>query len=94
VHQWCAPRAADFLIRCWNADGVLYDMVSGDTHRLGALHLELMDLIISEPRTLENLRSVLEPDLPDDLTPADQRQLILRGLEDLQAMGLLEAPVP
>ena len=32
MHQWRAPRAADFLIHCWDADGVLYDMTSGDTH--------------------------------------------------------------
>ena len=81
--QWYVPRAASFVVREWDADGVLYDIASGDTHRLGALHLEMLALLQQQPGSLDDLLQSLAPDLADNLAPAAQRQLIADSLAEL-----------
>jgi PqqD family protein of HPr-rel-A system len=88
---WWVPRAADFLLRDWDADGVLYDIASGDTHRLGALHLELLELLQQRPQAAEALATSLAADLPEHLAPEMQRQLIDDALAELAELGLIEA---
>lgn len=88
---WWVPRAADFLLRDWDADGVLYDIASGDTHRLGALHLELLELLQQQPQAAERLADSLAADLPEHLSPEMQRQLIEDALAELVTLGLIEA---
>lgn len=92
--SWWVPRSTDFLRRDWDTDGVLYDLASGDTHRLGALHLELLDLLQREPHSVDSLAAVLAPDLPEHLDPAAQRQLVKAALEELASLGLIEIHAP
>lgn len=93
VH-WCVPRATDFLLRDWDADGVLYDIASGDTHRLGALHLELLELLQRQPKTTDALVLGLADDLPEHLDADARRALIAGVLSELQGLGLIEAQTP
>jgi PqqD family protein of HPr-rel-A system len=92
--QWCVPRAADFLIRDWDADGVLYDVASGDTHRLGALHLELIELLQRKPGAVEDLQQSLAADLPEHLSADEQRQLIAKVLGELAGLNLIDTSGP
>lgn len=87
--QWYVPRAASFVVREWDADGVLYDMASGDTHRLGALHLEVMALLQQRPASLDDLQQSLAADFADELTPAARRRLIAGSLTELANLHLI-----
>lgn len=87
---WCVPRATDFLCREWDADGVLYDTASGDTHRLGALHLEVLAMLQSQAQSAEALLASLSADLPDHLDDPSRRALIDGALGELADLGLVE----
>lgn len=90
LQQWRVPRAADFVVREWDAAGALYDIASGDTHRLGALHLELLELLQQQPRTLDDLVQSLQDDLPEELELPEQRQLVADSLAELAQLRLIE----
>lgn len=87
---WCVPRATDFLWREWDADGVLYDTASGDTHRLGALHLEVLAMLQQQARSADALLESLRDDLPDHLDAPSRHAMMAGVLGELARLGLVE----
>jgi len=86
---WQLIRADALRVREWDDAGVIYDAVSGNTHLIDALGLELLDLLRQRPWTLDELATELHDTLPEDLDgEAAQRRLRLK-LEQLARLDLV-----
>jgi len=67
---------------------VIYDAISGNTHLIDALGLELMDLLRQRAWSVEELVAELHDSLPDD---RDASALLSAKLEQLARLDLVTA---
>ena len=89
---WSCASRERFLVRSWSGEeGVAYDMLSGDTHLLAPLALEL--LLRLEPDVARSAQVLL--DSLDDIIVDDGRESALaaieQSLESMRRVGLVVA---
>lgn len=89
--RWQLIRAEALRVREWDDAGVIYDAVSGNTHLIDALGLELLDLLRQQPWGLDELAAELRDSLPDDLDADAVPRLLSAKLEQLSRLGLVTA---
>ena len=85
-----SPRFSDGThIRMWDDDdcGIVYDALSGDTHLLQPLALELMHCLLAAPSDAAGLARAVGGLLTDD-AQAEMLAMIEASLARLQDIGL------
>ncbi len=94
MNTWSCAGRERFLIRSWSGEeGVVFDMLSGDTHLLEPLALELLQRL--EPNVPRSARALLD-DLADvDVDVEDSLDSALmaveQSLESMRRVGLVIA---
>lgn len=86
----CRPEALH--TREWDDGGVIYDAVSGNTHVIDLLGLELLELLRQHPWQLEALVRELADAQPDELDATRFTQQLQAKLTQLSRLGLAVAP--
>ena len=89
VWRFCAGTA--LLMRQWDDDelGVVYHPLSGDTHLLDVLSVELLHLVTLRDQTLGDLLTEICPDLTgEQLEEASQG--LSATLDKLRQMGFVD----
>ncbi len=94
MNTWSCAGRERFLIRSWSGEeGVVFDMLSGDTHLLEPLALELLQRL--EPNVPRSARALL-----DDLADVDvdvensldsALMAVEQSLESMRRVGLVIA---
>jgi PqqD family protein of HPr-rel-A system len=88
---WTVGRPADISWRDWDdALSAVYDDGSGDTHVLDALSVELLELLLREPLSIQQLNEILADTLPDDMGKVVAHTFLERQLQSLRDLGLVE----
>lgn len=87
--RWQLIRADALRVREWDDAGVIYDAISGNTHLVDALGLELLDLLRQQPWSLQELLSELRDALPDDLEHDAAARLLSAKMEQLARLDLV-----
>ena len=87
--RWQLIRADALRVREWDDAGVIYDAVSGNTHLIDALGLELLDLLRQRPWELGELVAELRDTLPEDLDAQAVPKLLSAKLEQLARLDLV-----
>lgn len=87
--RWQLIRAEALRVREWDDAGVVYDAVSGNTHLIDALGLELVDLLRQQPWDLDELVAELRDTLPEDLDADAVPRLLSAKLEQLARLDLV-----
>lgn len=90
--QLCRPEALH--IREWDDGGVIYDAVSGSTHVIDLLGLELLELLRQHAWPLEALALELADAKPDETDTAGFTQQLQAKLTQLSRLDLAVAPTP
>ncbi len=89
LKRWRAEDASGFRVWNWgDTGGVAYNVVSGDTHRIDALGVELLRLIEEFPATTE----ALALSVSDGFIDAEEewiRQTVESTLVAMQEVGLV-----
>lgn len=88
--QW-SPVAFDALhIHSWDGEplGVVYNTISGDTHVLDPLGIELVSLLNEHPLTTGSILQVLN-DVFSDTSNIEAEQIIVATLLKLVDLGLV-----
>ena len=88
--QLCRPEALH--IREWDDGGVIYDAISGSTHVIDLLGLELLELLRQHPWQLEALTLELADARADELTAIGFTQQLRAKLTQLSRLDLVIAP--
>lgn len=88
-NRWQLIRAQALRSREWGDTGVIYDAVSGSTHLIDALGLELLDLLRARPWTAAELAAELRNAMPDDIDPAELPLALDAKLELLARLDLV-----
>jgi len=92
MNTWSSASRERFLVRSWSGEeGVAYDMLSGDTHLLTPLALELLQRLEPDvPRSagalLDSLADIIEDDGPESALA-----VIEQSLESMRRVGLVVA---
>jgi len=92
MNIWSCAGRERFLVRSWSGEeGVVYDKLSGDTHLLEPLALELLQRLgTGAPRSaralLDDLGNLLE-----DAGSGSALAAIEQGLESMRRAGLVVA---
>ena len=86
--RWQLIRADALRVREWDDAGVIYDAISGNTHLIDALGLELVDLLRQRAWSVAELVTELGEALPDD---RDANALLSAKLEQLARLDLVTA---
>jgi PqqD family protein of HPr-rel-A system len=89
--RWQLIRADALRVREWDDAGVIYDAVSGNTHLIDALGLELLDLLRQRSWELDELVTELRDALPEDLDVQAAPRLLTAKLEQLVRLDLVAA---
>jgi PqqD family protein of HPr-rel-A system len=92
MNTWSCAVPDRLLVRSWSGEeGVVYDTLSGDTHLLEPLALELLrQLVTGVPRSARALLDELA-DLIEDTAPASALAAIEQSLESMRRAGLVVA---
>jgi PqqD family protein of HPr-rel-A system len=92
MNTWSCAGPDRLLVRSWSGEeGVVYDTLSGDTHLLEPLALELLrQLVTGVPRSARALLDELA-DLIEDTGPASALAAIEQSLESMRRAGLVVA---
>ncbi len=92
MNIWSCAGRERFLVRTWGGEeGVVYDKLSGDTHLLEPLALELLQrLDAGTPRSARALLDDLA-DLLEDAGSESSLAAIEHGLESMRRAGLVVA---
>jgi PqqD family protein of HPr-rel-A system len=92
MNTWSCAAPERFLVRSWSGEeGVVYDTLSGDTHLLEPLALELLQRL--EPGLPRSARALLD-DLADavgDDSPESALTAIEQSLASMRRVGLVIA---
>ena len=92
MNSWSCASRERFLVRSWSGEeGVAYDMLSGDTHLLTPLAVELLqrlepDVARSAQVLLDSLEDIIVDDGPESALAA-----IEQSLESMRRVGLVVA---
>ena len=89
VWKFCA--GAELLIRQWDDDElcVVYQPLSGDTHLIDLLSMEILHLVKLRDRTVGDLLAEICPDLTDEPLVEASQQLVA-ALDKLRQMGFVD----
>ncbi len=92
MNTWSCAGRDRLLVRSWSGEeGVVYDTLSGDTHLLEPLALELLQqLAPGVPRSARALLDELA-DLIEDTAPESALAAIEQSLESMRRAGLVVA---
>ena len=92
MNTWSCAGRERFLVRSWSGEeGVVYDTLSGDTHLLEPLALELLQrLQVAAPRSARALLDDLA-ELLEDGGSESSLAAIEQGLESMRRAGLVVA---
>jgi len=92
MNTWSCAGRDRLLVRSWGGEeGVVYDTLSGDTHLLEPLALELLQhLTLGAPRSASALLDELA-DLIEDTAPEAALAAIEQSLESMRRAGLVVA---
>ena len=92
MNIWSCAGRDRLLVRSWGGEeGVVYDTLSGDTHLLEPLALELLQqLTLGVPRSASALLDELA-DLIEDTAPESALAAIEQSLEAMRRAGLVVA---
>jgi len=92
MNTWSCAGRDRLLVRSWSGEeGVVYDTLSGDTHLLEPLALELLQqLARGVPRSAGVLLDELA-DLIEDTAPESALAAIEQSLESMRRAGLVVA---
>ncbi|MFG6467369.1 HPr-rel-A system PqqD family peptide chaperone [Roseateles sp. BYS87W] len=88
--RWQLNRPHDMHVREWEDGGVIYDAISGNTHLLDPLALELLDLLRQRPWSVPELVTDLQHSLPDDVAVGEMPSLLTAKLEQLTRLELVK----
>jgi len=86
--RWQLLRADAVHVREWDDSGVIYDAISGSTHLIDVLGLELLDLLRQRSWSVAELVEELSHTMPDDFDPAVLPQTLTAKLEQLARLDL------
>ncbi len=94
MNTWSCAGRERFLIRSWSGEeGVVFDMLSGDTHLLEPLALELLQRL--EPNVPRSARALLDDLAEVDVDVEDSLDSALtaveQSLESMRRVGLVIA---
>lgn len=92
MNTWSCAGRERLLVRSWSGEeGVVYDTLSGDTHLLEPLALELLQRL--EAGVPRSARALLEDlaDLVEDTAPEPALAAIEQCLESMRRAGLVVA---
>lgn len=91
MNLWSCAGRERFLVRSWGEEGVVYDTLSGDTHLLEPLALELLTRL--DGGTPRSARALLDDlaDLVEDAGSESSLEAIEHGLESMRRAGLVVA---
>jgi PqqD family protein of HPr-rel-A system len=92
MNTWSCAGRDRLLVRSWSGEeGVVYDTLSGDTHLLEPLALELLQqLTLGVPRSARALLDELA-DLIEDTASESALAAIEQSLESMRRAGLVVA---
>jgi PqqD family protein of HPr-rel-A system len=92
MNTWSCAGRDRLLVRSWSGEeGVVYDTLSGDTHLLEPLALELLQqLTLGVPRSASALLDELA-DLIEDTASESALAAIEQSLESMRRAGLVVA---
>ena len=92
MNTWSCVGRDRLLVRSWSGEeGVVFDSLSGDTHLLEPLALEVLQrLAPGVPRSARALVDELA-DLIEDATPESALAAIEQSLESMRRAGLVVA---
>lgn len=92
MNTWSCAASERFRIRSWSGDeGVVYDTLSGDTHLLEPLALELLHCLDSAPpRSARALLGDLADSVGDDGLES-ALHAVEQSLESMRRVGLVIA---
>jgi PqqD family protein of HPr-rel-A system len=92
MNTWSRAAHERFRIRSWSGDeGVVFDTLSGDTHLLESLALELLHCLdAAAPRDARALLDDLADSVGDDGLES-ALHAVERSLESMQRVGLVVA---
>ena len=92
MNTWSCAGRDRLLVRSWsNEQGVVYDTLSGDTHLLEPLALELLQQLT--PGVPRSARALLDglANLIEDTAPESALDAIEQSLESMRRAGLVVA---
>jgi PqqD family protein of HPr-rel-A system len=89
---WSCAARERFLVRSWSGEeGVVFDMLSGDTHLLEPLALELLHRL--DPAVTRSAPELLDDlaDFVEDTPPESALAAVEHSLESMRRVGLVIA---
>lgn len=89
--HWVAVRPHDLVWREWGEYGAVYDVLSGSTHVLHALALELLALVSVSRLNMEQLLAEFADAMPPQLDAGEVVRQVGQQLQLLQELGLVTA---
>lgn len=87
--MWSSPTDGRFHWRQWDGEYVVYDAISGDTHRLNELGAAVLHASTDGPVSVEHLLGRVSRELS---LPADEslRRALTTLLEEFEQLGLVD----
>jgi PqqD family protein of HPr-rel-A system len=92
MNAWSCAARERFIVRSWSGEeGVVFDTLSGDTHLLEPLALELLRHL--DPGVARSARALLEylADSIEDTPPEAALAAVEHSLESMRRVGLVIA---
>lgn len=95
MDRWHPAHSGKLRVRSWDGEecSVVYDVISGDTHLLDDLSLELLALIDAQPGTTSELARQVGDFFADGCSD-EQIEFVQATLLQLQSVGLVTRNTP
>lgn len=95
MDRWHPTHSGKLRIRSWDGEesSVVFDVISGDTHLLDDLSLELVGLIDAQPATTSELAHKVADHFADGYND-EQIEFVQASLLQLQSVGLVARNTP
>lgn len=88
--RWTAIRPHDLVVREWDEYGAVYDLLSGSTHVLNVLGLEILNLLSGRAAGIRELAQEFADAMPIDLDHEAFARQIEQQLQLLQELQLVQ----
>ena len=82
------------LVKEWGDGTMVYNPLTGATHRLDPISTEILEQVVAAPRTIEDLAALIHPEGPTTPDGASVAALVVAALEQMDKMGHVEAQDP
>jgi PqqD family protein of HPr-rel-A system len=87
---WSIPEQAELYIEVWEDNAIVYHSLSGETHCLNELAVEMLLFLKVAPATLSSLLNQINTVFEvEDNTYLEQRLLLLLG--EFENLGFIES---